>query len=68
MDINHNEFQKYFLVAYATTIHSSQGMSIDEPYSIHDWDRLDQRLLYVALLRSRSHSHIHMIKYQFFYL
>jgi hypothetical protein len=29
-EINNNDFQKYFLVAYASTIHSSQGMSIDE--------------------------------------
>ncbi len=62
-DINHNEFQKYFSVAYATTIHSSQGMSINEPYWIHEWDRLDQRLLYVALSRSRNYSYIHIMKY-----
>ncbi len=61
MDINHNEYQNYFLVAYATTIHSSQGMSIDAPYTIQQWDRLDQRLLYVALSRSRNHSYIHFM-------
>jgi hypothetical protein len=61
-EINHNDFQKYFLVAYASTIHSSQGMSIDENYTIHEWDRLDQRLLYVALSRSREHSYIHIMK------
>jgi ATP-dependent exoDNAse (exonuclease V) alpha subunit len=56
------DFQKYFLVAYATTIHSAQGLSISEPYTIHEWDRLDQRLKYVALSRSREHSYIHIMK------
>jgi ATP-dependent exoDNAse (exonuclease V) alpha subunit len=66
-DINHNEFQKYFLVGYGCTIHSAQGMSIDAPYTIYEWDRLeslDQRLLYVALSRSRNYSHIHIMKYK----
>ena len=54
------DFQKHFLVAYATTIHSSQGMSISEPYTIHEWERLDQRLKYVALSRSREHSYINV--------
>jgi ATP-dependent exoDNAse (exonuclease V) alpha subunit len=61
-DINHNEFQKYFLVGYGCTIHSAQGASIGEPYTIHEWDRLDQRLLYVALSRSRNHSYIHIME------
>jgi hypothetical protein len=42
--IMHSDFQKYFLVAYATTIHCNQGASIGEPYTIHEWERLDQRL------------------------
>ena len=61
-EINHNDFQKYFLVAYGCTVHSAQGMSIDEPYTIFQWDRMDQRLLYVALSRSREHSYIHIMK------
>jgi ATP-dependent exoDNAse (exonuclease V) alpha subunit len=61
-EINHNDFQKYFMVAFASTIHSAQGASIDENYTIHEWDRLDQRLLYVALSRSRSLEYIHIMK------
>jgi hypothetical protein len=52
--INIPDFQRYFLVGYATTTHSAQGMSIGEPYTIHERDRMDQRLRYVALSRSRS--------------
>ena len=55
-DINIKDFQKYFLVAYGCTTHSAQGISIGEPYTIHEWDRMDQRLKYVALSRSRDYS------------
>jgi 5-methylcytosine-specific restriction protein A len=61
-EINHNDFQKYFLVSFASTIHSAQGASIDENYTIHEWDRMDQRLLYVSLSRSRSLEYIHIMK------
>ena len=57
-----HEFQKYFLVAYATTIHSSQGMSIGKNYTIHEWDRLDQKLKYVALSSARDHELSHIMK------
>ena len=60
--INVSDFQKYFLVAYATTTHSSQGMTINEPYTIHEWDRMDQRLRYVALSRSTALENIHVMK------
>ena len=56
------DFQKFFLVAYATTIHCNQGASIGEPYTIHEWGRLDQRLKYVALSRSRDLNYIHIMK------
>jgi hypothetical protein len=56
------DFQKFFLVADATTTHSAQGMSIGEPYTIHEWDRMDQRLKYVALSRSRDIKYIHIMK------
>jgi hypothetical protein len=51
-----NEFQKLFRVAYCTTIHSCQGLSIGEQYTLHEWDKYDQRLKYVALSRARSNN------------
>jgi ATP-dependent exoDNAse (exonuclease V) alpha subunit len=60
--INIPDFQKFFLVAYATTTHSAQGMSIGKPYTIHEWDRMDQRLRYVALSRSRAYEYINVMK------
>ena len=61
-NIKIDEFQRYFNPSYAVTTHSSQGMSISEPYTIHEWERMDQRLKYVALSRSREHSYIHIMK------
>ena len=62
LKINIPDFQKYFLPGYATTTHSAQGMSIGESYTIHEWDRMDQRLRYVALSRSRSIEYINIMK------
>ena len=61
-DICNNDCQKYFLVAYATTIHSAQGLSIGEYYTIHEWDRLDERLKYVSLSRARNYENIHIME------
>lgn len=49
-----SSFCKYFYPAYCITIHSSQGQTFDQPYTIYDWDRLDTRLKYVALSRSKD--------------
>ena len=62
LKINIPDFQKYFLVGYATTTHSAQGMSIGEPYTIHEFGKMDQRLKYVSLSRSRSLEYIHIMK------
>ena len=62
LKINIPDFQKFFLVAYGCTVHSAQGMSIGEPYTIHEWNRLDKRLNYVALSRSRDIKYIHIMK------
>jgi hypothetical protein len=43
------DFQKLFRVGYAFTIHACQGMSIETPYTIHEWERMHKKLKYVAL-------------------
>jgi ATP-dependent exoDNAse (exonuclease V) alpha subunit len=62
LKIDIQDFQKYFLVAYGCTAHSAQGMTINEPYTIHEWYRMVQRLKYIALSRSTEHSYIHIMK------
>ena len=38
-----------FRVAYCSTYHSSQGLTINEPYMIHEFERHSQNMTYVAL-------------------
>ena len=52
VDIPIDQFQQMFYVAYCITIYKSPGMSINEPYVLHEWDKLDSRLKYVGLSRS----------------
>jgi ATP-dependent exoDNAse (exonuclease V) alpha subunit len=61
LDIEFNKFQKFFLPSYCITTHCSQGLSIGENYTIHEVSRMDQKLLYVALSRSRKHKYIHIM-------
>jgi ATP-dependent exoDNAse (exonuclease V) alpha subunit len=56
-----DEFQKYFFVSYAITIHKSQGDTIKKSFTIHECDRLDKRLKYVALSRATTCDHINII-------
>ena len=55
------EFTKMFNVAYCITVHKSQGQTIDEPYTIHEFEQFDQRLKYVALSRSTDINLINII-------
>lgn len=59
--IDTNIFSKYFRVAYCVTTHSSQGETIKEEYTIWEWDRMDERLRYVALSRGECKENIHII-------
>ena len=61
IEIKQEEFQKYFLVAYAMTIHKSQGSSFNFPYAIHEWEKLEEKLKFVALTRTTDPSFINII-------
>jgi hypothetical protein len=36
-------------------------MSIDKPYTIHEFNRMDKKLKYVALSRATKHENINII-------
>jgi hypothetical protein len=38
-----DEFQKLFRIGYTFTTHSIQGMSIDKPYTIHEFNRMSKK-------------------------
>jgi hypothetical protein len=52
LDIDVKDFQRNFFVSYYITSHRAQGQTFKEPYTIHEWDRLNNRSKYVALSRA----------------
>jgi hypothetical protein len=46
------------LMINSKTIHKSQGASFNNKYTIHEWNRLDRRLKYVALSRATNENNV----------
>jgi hypothetical protein len=61
LKIKADEFQKLFRIGYPFTTHSAQGMSIDKPYTIHEFNRMDKKLKYVALSRATKYENVNII-------
>jgi ATP-dependent exoDNAse (exonuclease V) alpha subunit len=55
-------FTKMFNVAYCITSHKSQGSTFDEPYTVHEFERFDERMKYVALSRSTDKNLINIFE------
>ena len=56
-----DQFQYMFYVAFCITTHKSQGETYDHPYTIHEWEKMDRRLKYVALSRATKKEYINII-------
>ena len=61
MEIKFDDFQRMFYVAFCITCHKSQGETYDKPYTIHEFDRYDERMKYVALSRATKKSLINIM-------
>ncbi len=61
IDIEFNNFQKLFIPAFSMTCHCAQGLTINEPYSIHEFHKMDKKLRYVALSRSKKYKFINIM-------
>jgi ATP-dependent exoDNAse (exonuclease V) alpha subunit len=61
INVPFDEFQKLFYVAFCITVHKSQGQAFDHPYTIHEFDKFDWRLRYVALSRSTDIKNINIV-------
>jgi len=59
--IKDNVFQKLFYPAFCITVHKSQGATFDHPYSIHEYEKFDERLKYVALSRATDINMINIV-------
>ena len=55
INITYKEFETSMKLAYAITVHKSQGMTIDRPYSIWEYEHMRPEMAYVALSRA-THS------------
>jgi hypothetical protein len=51
-------FMKNFVVAYAYTNHKVQGITINEPFCIHEWDLMSSREKYTAFSRTTRREHV----------
>ena len=58
-EISFKMVQELFNPAWCITIHKSQGSTFDDhPYTVHEFNKLDDRLMYVALSRATDIKHI----------
>ena len=61
IEIPMNLFQKYFHVAFAITCHKSQGQTIKQPYTIHEWDTMSRKAKYVSLSRGAKYEDVNLV-------
>ena len=58
--VDDNTFARMFRVAYCSTCHSAQGLTINQPYMIHEFERYSQNMTYVALSRAVTLENIYI--------
>lgn len=58
--IPYDEFQRLFYIAFCITVHKSQGETYNEPYTIYEWGKFDNRMKYVALSRAADKNYINI--------
>ena len=61
IEIPIGKFQKFFYVAYCITTHKSQGSTFNHGHTIHEYDKFDNKLKYVALSRSTDIKNINIV-------
>jgi hypothetical protein len=54
------ELQENFRLGYACTVHSCQGDTIKEPFTIWEWDRMSRQLRYTAVGRAEMLHQVHV--------
>jgi ATP-dependent exoDNAse (exonuclease V) alpha subunit len=62
LSIPKSKFNKIFLMAFCITTHKSQGLSLNEPYCIHEFEKFDKKLKYVSLSRATNYNFINIVK------
>ena len=52
------KFINHFKPFYGITVHKAQGMTIDKPYSIYEYDKMKHDMYYVALTRTSKEEYV----------
>ena len=52
--------QRWFKLAYCITVHSSQGCTFTEPFTIWESGRMERRILYTAVGRAQRLEQVHL--------
>lgn len=61
LTVSESEFMSNFVVSYAMTNHKCQGITINEPYIIHQWGFMTSREKYTAFSRATQGKYISII-------
>ena len=61
LEVELDQFSRFFHVAFAFTVHKSQGKTFTEPFTIWEWKRYDTRMKYVALSRGTCVESINIV-------
>lgn len=60
INIEYDILEQYFDLGYCSTVEKSQGETINEKYTIHEWNRMSFNHKYVVLSRAREKKQIHI--------
>jgi hypothetical protein len=55
-----DRFQEFCRLGYCTTVHTAQGETITEPFTIFEARAMDKQLLYTAVSRARYLAQVHL--------
>ena len=61
IDVNIEDINKLFYLGFCFTTHRAQGETINEDYTIYEWDKMNTKLRYVALSRSTDKKYMNII-------
>ena len=56
------KFTNHFKPMYGITVHKAQGMTIDKPYSIYEYDRMAHDMLYVSSTKTQKKNMLISVK------
>ena len=59
-EIKIDMFQQLLYIAFCITVHKSQDSTFRHEYSIHEYEKFDEKLKYVALSRSSCINNINI--------